>query len=107
MILRCTGILYTLKIYATQISLTKPLDSGIRYAVYGMCMARTPKYGRPTNPFSFRPRPTNEAAIKALVEKTGVTRAEIADEALVIGLPELLRKHKVKLPKFDGEAQAA
>jgi hypothetical protein len=60
---------------------------------------RKPKYGIPTKPLPFRPRPTSEIAIAALVEKTGITRAEIADEACALGLPELLRKHKVKVPK--------
>jgi hypothetical protein len=70
-------------------------------------MARTPKYGIATKPLPFRPRPTSEAAIAAIVEKTGITRAEIADEAVAIGLPELLRKYKVKQPKQGQEVQAA
>jgi hypothetical protein len=76
--------------------------------LYTVCaMARTPKYGIATNPLSMRPRPASERAILALVEKTGITRAEVADEALALGLPKLLRKYNIELPKAEGKAQPA
>jgi hypothetical protein len=67
-------------------------------------MARKPKYGIATKPLPFRPRPTSEVAIAAIAEKTGITRAEIADEAVALGLPELLRRYKIKEPKPQTQA---
>jgi hypothetical protein len=70
-------------------------------------MARTPKYGIATKPLSLRPRPVNDEAIQELVKHTGVTRAEIADEALTLGLPKLLRKHRLPIPTSNArEAKA-
>ena len=61
-------------------------------------MARPPKYGVATKPLPFRPRPSSEEAINTLVKKTGITRAEIADEAVALGLPDLFKKHGLKVP---------
>jgi hypothetical protein len=66
-------------------------------------MARTPKYNEPTKPLSLRPRPSSADQLKAIVEATGRTRAEIADEVLALGFPVWLKRNPINKPK----AQAA
>jgi hypothetical protein len=55
-------------------------------------MARTPRYERAASPVSFRPRPANEDAINRIVALTGLTRSEVADEIITLGIPVFLRK---------------
>jgi hypothetical protein len=65
-------------------------------------MARKPKYERAASPVSFRPRPANEDAINRIAQLTGLTRSEIADEIITVGIPVFIRKQ----PKLKEAFQA-